>query len=307
MLILGALQKVAPHATFRKTQILNNTTAGHFNGGGILHTMIDLHCHILPGIDDGAEDKAMALEMARIAAQDGITTIACTPHIYPGMYENDAQGIRNAISSFQQILDDEGISIKLVQGADVHMVPGLVEGIKLDKIPTINGTRYLLLEPPHHVAPPNMEETVFELMAAGYMPVITHPERLRWVENQFDMFKRLSERGVWMQITAGALTGRFGKRPLYWAEKFLTEGMCDIIATDAHHPTRRPPYLKEAQEAAAKLVGEDEARRMVYDRPQAILDDKDPSSVERPVTGVANHVVRKIPTGMFERFRRFIG
>src|SRR4249919_2472119 len=103
--------------------------------------MLDLHCHILPGIDDGAVDLEMALQMARIAAADGITTIACTPHIYPGVYDNNATGIRNG------------------------------------RIPTLAASRYLLLEPPHHVAPPRFEDLVFEVMTAGYVPVITHPER----------------------------------------------------------------------------------------------------------------------------------
>lgn len=235
--------------------------------------MIDLHCHLLPGIDDGAVDLAMSLEMARIAAADGIHTVACTPHIYPGMYENTADGIRAAIAALQAELDAQGIALRLVVGADVHLEPDLVGSIRNGRVPTLAGSRYLLFEPPHHVAPPRFEESVFELMAAGIIPVVTHPERLSWVETHFDMFKRLSERGVWMQVTAGALTGRFGGRVKYWGERFVSEGHCMILATDAHHPQRRPPLLAEARDAAEALVGRTEAMHMVVTRPQGIVDD----------------------------------
>ncbi|WP_084087410.1 tyrosine-protein phosphatase [Aerolutibacter daejeonensis] len=245
--------------------------------------MLDLHCHILPSIDDGATDLPMALAMARIAAADGITTIACTPHIYPGVYENTAAGIRAAIAAFQAELDGQGIAIRLVEGADVHLDPALVDGLRSGRIPTLAGSRYLLLEPPHHVAPPRFEEAVFELMAAGYVPVITHPERLTWVESHYDLFTRLSQRGAWMQITAGALTGRFGRRVKYWGERFVAEGHAMLLATDAHHPERRPPLLAEAREAAAALVGVEEAMHLVRTRPQGVVDDLAPDSLPPPL------------------------
>ncbi|MGO4221994.1 tyrosine-protein phosphatase [Lysobacter sp. TAF61] len=241
--------------------------------------MFDLHCHLLPAIDDGAVDLDMALEMARMAAADGIVTVACTPHIYPGMYENTADGIRAAIAAFQAELDERGIALRLVEGADVHMDPDLLAGIRGGRVPTLAGSRYLLLEPPHHVAPPRFEEAVFDLMAAGLVPVITHPERLTWVETHYDVFKRLAERGAWMQITAGAMTGRYGRRVKYWGERFVGEGLCMILATDAHHPQRRPPLLAEAREAAAGLVGMEEAVHMVDTRTRGIVDDVAPEQL----------------------------
>lgn len=243
--------------------------------------MIDLHCHLLPAIDDGATDLVMSLEMARMAVADGIRVTACTPHIYPGLYENDGPGIRRAIAALQRVLDDEGIALRLVEGADVHLAHGLVRGIREGRVPTLAGSRYLLFEPPHHVAPPRFEETLFELMAAGYIPVITHPERLTWVEQHYEMFERLVERGVLMQITAGALTGRYGPRVRYWGEKFVGEGRAHILATDAHHPARRPPLLAEARDAAARLVGAEEAGHMVCTRPTAILQDAAPDTMPR--------------------------
>lgn len=241
--------------------------------------MLDLHCHLLPGIDDGAVDLAMALEMARIAAADGIHTIACTPHIYPGMYENDAAGIRVAITDLQAELDSRDIALRLVEGADVHLDRDLAGSIRNGRVPTLAGSRYLLLEPPHHVAPPRFEESVFELMTAGIVPVITHPERLSWVDTHYDLFVRLARRGAWMQVTAGALTGRFGRRVQYWGERFVGEGHCQVLATDAHHPQRRPPLLAEARDAAAALVGREAAEHMVVTRPAGVLADADPASL----------------------------
>ncbi|MFC3816730.1 tyrosine-protein phosphatase [Lysobacter sp. GCM10012299] len=245
--------------------------------------MFDLHCHLLPAIDDGAVDLDMALEMARMAAADGIVTVACTPHIYPGLYENTADGIRAAIAAFQAELDERGIALRLVEGADVHLAPDLLESIRGGRVPTLGGSRYLLLEPPHHVAPPRFEEAVFDLMAAGLVPVITHPERLTWVETHYDVFARLAERGAWMQITAGAMTGRYGRRVKYWGERFVGEGLCMILATDAHHPTRRPPLLAEAREAAAALVGMEEAVHMVDTRTRGIVDDVAPENLPPPL------------------------
>ena len=241
--------------------------------------MLDLHCHMLPGIDDGAVDLDMSLSMARIAVEDGIHTVACTPHIYPGLYENTARGIVAAIESLQRELHQRGIALRLLAGADVHLEPGLAASIKIGRVPTLAGSRYLLLEPPHHVAPPRFEDSVFELMAAGYVPVITHPERLSWIEDHYAVFGRLVERGAWMQITSGSLTGRFGKRPKYWSEKMLDEGLVQILATDSHHPTRRPPLLAEGRQAAANRVGSQEAERMVVSRPQGIIDDLPPDEI----------------------------
>lgn len=238
--------------------------------------MIDLHCHLLPGIDDGPSDMALALAMAEIAFADGIRTVACTPHIYPGMYENDAAGIKAACAALQMELDARGIGLHLTTGADVHLDEDLVAGIRTGRIPTLADSRYLLLEPPHHVAPPRFDQSVFQLLVAGIVPVITHPERLTWIEGHYDIFVRLAKAGAWMQLTAGSVTGRFGKRPQYWAERMLDEGLVHLLATDAHHPRRRPPLLAEARDAAARRLGDAEAGHLVTTRPQGILDNQAP-------------------------------
>lgn len=261
--------------------------------------MIDLHCHLLPGIDDGAPTLEVALAMARAAVADGITVSACTPHIYPGLYENNAQGIARAVAAMQFTLERQGIPLQLVIGADVHVVPDLVEGLKQGRIPTLAGSRYFLFEPPHHVAPPRLEELAFSTLAAGYVPVVTHPERLTWIDSHYEVFQRMAQGGAWMQITAGALTGRFGKRPRYWAERMLGEGLVHIIATDAHHIDKRPPLLAEAREAAARRVGAEEADHLVRTRPRGILDNLAPGQL--PPTPTATGAAKLLPTGLWHR------
>ena len=248
--------------------------------------MIDLHCHMLPGIDDGPTELADALAMARMAAEDGIVVTACTPHIYPGLYENDAGGIGAAIERFRRVLEREQIALRLVEGADVHMTPDLVAGLRSGRIPTLAGSRYFLFEPPHHIAPPRLDQIVFDTLAAGYVPIITHPERLSWVESHYRTFIDLVHRGAWLQLTAGALTGGYGRRPRYWAERFLDEGAVHILASDAHHPRRRPPLMAEARAAAARRLGAAEADNLVQTRPRGILDNLSPTA-QPPIPAAA--------------------
>ena len=244
--------------------------------------MIDLHSHILPGIDDGAGTLDVSLEMARMAVADGVHTMACTPHIYPGMYLNDGPGIARRRDALQAELDHAGIPLQLVVGADVHLVPGLLEGLRTGRVPTLNGSRYLLLEPSHTTPPPRFEAVVGELIAAGYTPLITHPERLTWIAQHHAVFLRLVQQGAWMQITAGALTGDFGPRARYWGERLIGEGHAHVLASDAHSTGRRCPGLSEALHIAQRLLGPAVARRLVLDRPLAVSQDAPPQRFPLP-------------------------
>jgi protein-tyrosine phosphatase len=249
--------------------------------------VIDLHCHILPGIDDGASDLSVSLLMARMMVAQGITHAACTPHILPGLYHNTGPGIREAMQRLQAALDQEEIPLTLVTGADVHMTPNFVAGLRSGQLLTIADSRYVLVEPPHHTAPPQIEDFFFNLAVAGYVPILTHPERLSWVPSRYQIIKKLVQSGVWMQITAGSFAGAFGRNALYWAERMLDEGCVHLIATDAHDAERRPPDLAAGRDLVAKRVGPDEAQRLVFTRPMGILKDESPSNSPGP-SGVAD-------------------
>jgi protein-tyrosine phosphatase len=241
--------------------------------------LIDLHSHLLPGIDDGSKDLAMSLAMARLASSDGISTIACTPHILPGVYNNSGPTIRKAVARLAESIAEAGIPVSLVSGADVHIAPDLNVQLRDGRALTLNDSRYLLVEPPHHVMPPRLEDLIFSLQAAGYVPILTHPERLSWVEGHYDLIGRLVSSSVLMQITAGSVTGRFGRRPRYWAERMLDEGLCHLLATDAHNTEQRAPRMAEARDVVAQRLGDDEAINLVLRRPQGILDNLRPAEL----------------------------
>jgi protein-tyrosine phosphatase len=241
--------------------------------------LIDLHCHLLPGIDDGAGDLQASLEMARLSVADGVTVIACTPHIFPGVYDNSGPDIRRRIRHLQSQLDAQKIACRLVTGADVHVAPYLVAKLKSGEALSLNDSRYVLVEPPHHILPPNTDGLFFSLLSAGYFPILTHPERMTWAEREYDVLVWLVQSGVWMQITAGSVLGKFGPRAKKLSERMLREGMAHIVASDAHDPEQRAPLMGEALTALRGLVGDEEALNLVRIRPQAILDDTAPSNV----------------------------
>jgi protein-tyrosine phosphatase len=264
---------------------------------GFEFTVIDLHCHILPGIDDGASDLRTALAMAEASVADGVQVLACTPHILPGVYHNTGPQIRAAVRQLQEQLDAHEIPLRLVAGADVHIVPDFVAGLRSGHLLTLADSRYVLVEPPHHVAPPRLKDLMFQLLVADYVPILTHPERLTWINAQYADIVEMGRAGVWMQITAGAIVGDFGKMAKYWAERMLDEGLVHIIATDAHDTQRRPPALSRGRDAAAVRVGEQEAEHLVVSRPLGIVQNQLPSTLPRPLSGSPSAATDGISAG----------
>jgi protein-tyrosine phosphatase len=253
--------------------------------------MIDLHCHILPGIDDGASDFSVSLAMARASVADGVTIVACTPHILPGLYHNSGPQIRQATDELQHALDQQDVPLCLVAGADVHIVPDFVAGLRVGSLLSLADSRYVLVEPPHHVAPLRLENLFFNLLAAGYVPILTHPERLTWLKSHYPAIKRLVRNGVWLQITAGSLAGAFDRNAQYWAERLLDEGCVHILATDAHDVRRRPPNLSKGHDLAARRVGDAMAEHLVVTRPRGVLANELPSNLPMPLSAVSTSKV----------------
>ncbi len=245
--------------------------------------MIDLHCHILPGIDDGAVDLGVSLDMARASVADGVSVLACTPHILPGLYHNAGPQIVSAIRQLQDALVENDIPLRLVAGADVHMVPDLVEGLRSGRIVSLAGSRYILIEPPHHTAPPHLESFFFSMLVEGFVPILTHPERLNWLPHRYESIRQLVRAGVWMQVTSGSLAGAFGRHAQYWAHRMLDEGCVHILATDAHDTQRRPPDLSRGRDLAAARVGVEEADHLVRTRPSGVIDNEIPANLPMPI------------------------
>jgi protein-tyrosine phosphatase len=249
--------------------------------------MFDLHCHILPGIDDGAADVSVSIEMAKAFVADGVSVAACTPHILPGLYHNSGSQIREATVALQQVLDGEGIPLQLVPGADNHITPGFVAELRSGHLLSLSDSRYVLVEPPHHVAPPRLEDLFFNLLVGGFVPILTHPERLTWIESHYQTVRRLAQAGVWIQLTASSVAGAFGQTAQYWSERMLDEGLVHILATDAHDVKRRPPNLGEGRGFAAKRVGDLEAENLVVTRPRGVLMNEHPSNLPGPQSAIS--------------------
>jgi len=212
-----------------------------------------------------------AVAMARMAVADGITHTVCTPHMTPRIYENSIATIRASVEQFRVVLANREINLSLLVGADVHLTQDLKAKLDQGAIPTLGRSRHFLLEPPHNVLPPRLHETVADLLAAGYVPIITHPERLSWIENHYKMICGLARIGALIQLTASSVIGAFGKRPKYWSDRLLEEGFVDIIATDAHNTKSRPPNLSRARDEIGARFGDEVANNMVLLTPGAVL------------------------------------
>ena len=244
---------------------------------------------------------ATSIAMARMAVADGIRVMACTPHIMPGLYHNDGAGISRRTEILQASLDEVGVGLRLVTGADIHIVPDLEQKLVTGLAPTLAGSRYFLLEPPHHVLPPRFAEFVQKLIAAGYTPILTHPERLTWIQPHYGILERVNAMGVLLQITAGSLTGSFGASAQRLAERMLDEGRVDFFASDAHNLKGRPPVLSKAFAAVEVRLGLAEANRMFVETPARILANELVEPVGRARAGTGS--MQKRPGGL----RRLLG
>ncbi len=237
--------------------------------------MIDLHCHILPGMDDGPATIEESVEMCRMAESDGIHTIVATPHFAHSVHEWTAENLFGSISGLEQALVREKIGVRVLPGADVALFPELAHYLEKDIPLTINNTgRYLLAEFPHAVVPPNWDVFLRGLLDAGVVPIVTHPERNAWFLRHPEAMYTMVETGALVQITAMSIIGGFGEAARKFSAFLLLHNLVHVIATDAHSINARPPFLSTAVKAAADLVGEERARELVTSVPAAIIEGR---------------------------------
>ncbi len=220
---------------------------------------VDVHCHLLPGLDDGAANWDDALAMAEMAAADGVGTIVATPHQLGSHAGNSAAAIRTANERLQSALERRGLPLRVLPGADVRIEPDLAGKLRRDEVLTLaDRRRHVLLELPHEVYFP-LERLLAELASAGLMGILSHPERNLGILNRPGLLRPLVERGCLLQLTAGSLSGTFGSRIQEFAESLVKEGLIHLVATDAHGTGTRPPVLSTAFHRVAKLAGEETA------------------------------------------------
>jgi protein-tyrosine phosphatase len=239
--------------------------------------MIDIHAHILPGVDDGAKNWEQSLEMARMAVEDGITVMVATPHLFKGRTIdltrlNTKEIILQHVAQLRHKLYEEKIPLEIIPGCDFPLSFESLQLLDDGRALTINdANRYLLLELPDTSLPPAIEEICFHLQSKGITPIITHPERHMLIQEMPYKLKRLIDLGCLVQMTGNSLTGWFGRKVKKISRQLVKLGYVHLLATDAHDPKGRPPLLSAAVTELSRLVGEKRARAMVNDIPEKII------------------------------------
>jgi protein-tyrosine phosphatase len=234
--------------------------------------MIDIHVHILPGLDDGASDVGESLDMCRMAFADGIKTMVATPHMGGSYRYNRRDEVLRAVGELNARLKETEIGVTVLPGGDVYIDRNLINLVKEHKVVTVNDAmRYVMVELPSQLTPPNLWGWMHEMALAGYTPILTHPERNAGMLRNREVVREWVERGGLVQVTAMSLTGGFGRKIRKYAEELVGMRLVHILASDGHSVAVRPPLLSKAVKAVSSLIGEFEARKLVEDHPGAII------------------------------------
>ena len=252
--------------------------------------MIDLHCHILPEIDDGPASMEDPLEIATTSVDNGISAIVATPHTTNGVYINEPEAINESVRACQQLLDEKRVALTLYPGAEVHVTPGLARKVEQGEVSTLNNTgRYILIEFPPQSVPSGVRDEIFNLNLLGITPIIAHPERNFALQEDLALLEELVRMGALAQITSFSILGVFGGYIKKISKRMLECRLVHIIASDAHSADYRAPELAGAVEAAARILQDfHEAEDMVTRLPEAILLGEE-AAVPEPVLVKPKH------------------
>ncbi len=235
--------------------------------------MIDLHSHILPGIDDGADDLNASLEMAKQAVDSGVVNIVCTPHIHTGYFDNDKEIIATAFEKLVEAKNSANLPLKLAYSAEVRICPEIMHWIANEQIPYLGSyedRKVMLIELPHSHIPPGTENLLRWLVKNGIQPVIAHPERNRDIIANYNKISPLKHCGCLFQVTAGSLIGRFSDPIKDISSQMLKDGIITYIASDTHDTDRRPNDMKAAYELLESVVDTETAKRLCREVPEQI-------------------------------------
>jgi protein-tyrosine phosphatase len=232
--------------------------------------MIDLHSHLLPGIDDGAAGLDEALALARAAVAAGITHSVLTPHFQPGRFDNTLADVQVRLTDFRIALRDAGIELSVSVAGEVRAGPEVMEWAQQSILPLLGrweGMDVVLLEFPHGQLPLGSEKLVAWLVRRGIRPLVAHPERNKDVIRRIEAIAPLVAEGALLQVTADSVCGGFGALAQGRATQLLERGWVTVLASDAHNLSHRPPRLEPGRAAAARIVGEAQSWRLVRDHP----------------------------------------
>jgi protein-tyrosine phosphatase len=266
--------------------------------------MIDLHAHVLPGVDDGPCDDRAALDLLRDLEAEGVTEVVATPHTLDGRFDVSRARMLEGVGRLQERAIEAGLGIQIHPGAEVMVQADLPEILRRGEVSTLADTgRYLLVETSFQVVPPEIDRLFFELQLEGVVPVLAHPERTLPVQKHPDRLIPLIEAGILVQLDASSLTGHFGREARRAAILLLDRGLAHLVASDAHDHRLRPPRLQAAYWAVESRCGTEVARAMMQERPAQILRG-DTVEVSWPAHAATARGATRHPTSHFTRHTR---
>jgi protein-tyrosine phosphatase len=248
--------------------------------------MIDLHCHVLPGLDDGSRLLEETMDMARTAVGNNIDTIVATPHSLNGFFVSNWEEVVSLTDTVRKALEAEKIPLTLFPGMETQMCPEYFEALEKGQATTINDNgKYLLIEFPPFSMPPGSRAFIHKLQLQGYTPVIAHPERHLILQNDLEQLSELVQQGALCQLTALSVTGHLGSYVQRSAVQMIKTGLAHVIATDAHSDDQRLLSLAPAVDMAADILQDyGRAEKMVTSTPAAIIAGED-VEVDEPDLG----------------------
>lgn len=237
--------------------------------------MIDIHSHILYGVDDGSKNIEMSLKMARIAYESGVDTIIATPHCMPGMYNNTAgEKLENRFQALKEALQDYGIPVHLRKGMEILVTERSVKLLEEKKLWSLNGSHYLLVEFSFDEDPRYCNEELSEIQKKGYIPVIAHPSRYYFVQSDPQIVYEWYKKGYGIQVNKGSLLGSFGRKEYDCANRLLRHGVVSCVASDAHRQDSRTPDMAEVRDFLYNRYGGEYAYMLLEENPKRILKDR---------------------------------
>ena len=245
--------------------------------------MLDMHLHILPGVDDGSPDEETSLEMAEIALASGIDCIIATPHANQmGRFENFfTPAFAARFDRLRVLLADYHLPLRVLDGMEIMASNDMAEKILDGRLTGLNGTDRFLIEFPFHADLRWINERIGDVLRLKKTPVIAHAERYECVKTDPDIVNDWTEMGAVIQLNRGSLFGRFGRGAFLAADYLLRNDLADLIASDAHGADWRTPWLRDAYEEIALHFGEERAERLLVVNPQAVADGKEITRKQR--------------------------